>query len=121
MKKILVVEDDEFICDSIQNGLSSSDITVSLAKDGNDAIKYFALEKPELVVLDLLLPKKGGMEVLKFIKSQTGLKDIPIIIASNLDQPETIKQSLELGANEYVVKSNLNISDLLLLCKKYLK
>ena len=104
-KKILIVEDDSFLSEMYATKLESADFEVIIATDGEQALDKMKLNKPDLVLLDLLMPKKDGFEVLKekFINSE--IKEIPVIVLTNLSQKEQIKKCYELGAKDFLIKA----------------
>ncbi len=104
MKKVLIVEDDQLIFSILSRELSDAGFEVSNAFDGDQAIIVTRERHPDLVLLDILLPQKNGFEVLQILKTDTELKDIPVVILSNLGQPEDIQKGRELGAIDYMVK-----------------
>lgn len=112
--KILLVEDDPFLSSLLKNRLLKEKFDVSLARDGDEAINFLKSNKPDLVLLDLILPKKSGFEVMEEIRSDSQLNasEISIIIISNLGQPEDVQRGQELGAVEYFVKAKTSIDDL---------
>ncbi len=118
--KILLAEDDKFISLAYKDGLERSGFHVIVANDGVEAIKKFKSEKPDLVLLDIIMPQKNGFEVLEEIKKSKKQKNIPIIILSNLGQDTDIKKSRELGASDYLIKSNFSMSEVVNKVKKYL-
>lgn len=118
---ILLVEDDAFLSNLLKVRLQGENIKVSLAKDGEEAMKKIAEETPSLVLLDLILPKKSGFEVLEKISIDPKLKKIPIIIISNLGQTSDVERGKNLGAIEYFVKAKVSIDDLVTKVKGYLK
>src|SRR3989344_515758 len=110
--KIVLVEDDPFLSKVLAFRLGEENFNIVLAEDGEQAIKKIKSEKPELVLLDLLLPKKSGLEVLEEIKKDENTKKIPVIILSNLGQQTDINKGLQLGAVDYLVKANFGIKDI---------
>ncbi len=112
IKKILLVEDDQFLSSLLKNRLSKESVEVTHAKDGEEALSILKNLKPDLILLDLILPKKSGFEVMEGIKQDPQLADAPIIIISNLGQPEDIQRGQELGAVEYFIKAKTSIDDL---------
>lgn len=107
MIDILIVEDDSFIAELYERELNSEQLTTKIAKDGQEALDWLSKgETPRLVVLDIMLPKASGIEVLKFMKSKEELKNIPIIVLSNLGQEEIVNEAMNLGANSYLIKAN---------------
>lgn len=113
MKKVLVVEDDKFLANAFRVKLGKEGYETKIALDGDEAIEQLATFTPDLIILDLLLPKKDGFEVLKEIKARDVWKSIPVLIASNLGQKEDIERGMNLGAIDYIVKSDLTMKGLL--------
>ncbi len=109
VKKVLIVEDDFFIRELYERALGLHGIAVVTAADGKEAIEVFEREKPNLVLLDVMLPEISGMEVLKYIKQKAKENnDVPVVMVSNLDTDESINEAMRLGANGYKVKANSN-------------
>lgn len=109
--KILVVEDDRFLSKVYYTKLSKEGYEVVLAAEGDEAIRKVAEVKPMLILLDLILPGKNGFDVLQEIKTNDELKDIPVIIMSNLGQQSDIDRGKKLGAVDYLVKTNFSIQE----------
>ena len=106
-KKVLCVEDDSFFLSLITGLLeSTSGITVIPAHTGDEGILKAKLERPDLVILDLMLPDIRGSEVILRIKEIIGLADVPIFILSNFGDHDEVEQCLANGARAYLVKSN---------------
>lgn len=118
---ILLVEDDMFLSNLLKVRLQNENIIVILAKDGEDAIIKITEENPSLVLLDLILPKKSGFEVLEKVSTDPKLRDVPVIIISNLGQTSDVERGKELGAIEYFVKAKVSIDDLIRKIKEHLK
>jgi|SRR3990167_7189252 len=112
LKKIIVAEDDQFLSNAYRVKLTKESYEVKMVADGQELMDLLKTYKPHLIILDLLMPKKDGFEALKEIKADPNLKSIPIIIASNLGQTNDIDQGMNLGANDYIVKSDLSLEDL---------
>lgn len=108
--KILIAEDDIFLKKILQTKLTLQGFDTILASDGEEALKQILEGKPELVLLDLMMPKKGGFEVLEEIREKYPAIKIPIIILSNLGQESDIERGKKLGAADYLVKSNFSIN-----------
>lgn len=121
MKKILLIEDDPFLSSLLGNRLKREGFDLSSVKNGSEAIKELKANKPDLVLLDIILPGKSGFEVLEDMKSDPQLPKIPVIIISNLGQDADIEKGKELGAAEYIVKAKVSIDDLVSKIKDYLK
>ena len=112
-KKILLVEDDPFLSSLLKNRLVKESVEVTHAHDGQEALDVLKTYKPDLILLDLILPKKSGFEVMEGIKQDPQLQNAPIIIISNLGQPEDIQKGQQLGAVEYFIKAKTSIDDLI--------
>lgn len=118
--KILLVEDDPFLSNLLKVRLQRENIDVTLARDGEEAIQDLTANRPALILLDLILPKKSGFEILEKISTDPQLKDMPVIIISNLGQTSDIQRGKELGAVEYFVKAKISIDDLVGKVKEFL-
>ena len=111
--RILIVEDEEALAKVLVEKLKSNSFTCETASDGIKALESLKKFKPDVVLLDLMLPIKGGMEVLKEMKSDDETKNLPVIVLSNLDSDEDIKEALKLGADDYFVKNNHPINEVI--------
>ncbi len=105
-KKILIIEDDRFLRELISRKLSDDGFETVEAVDGEEGIKKVKEEKPDLILLDLILPSIDGFEVLSRIKKDESIKSIPVIILSNLGQKEEVEKGLKLGAVDYLIKAH---------------
>ena len=112
-KTILVVEDEQGMRDALKETLEESGYTTVLAEDGERGIEMARQHKPDLVLLDIILPKKDGFEVLRELKQDEKLKETPVILTTNLSEPSDIQKALDLGATTYLVKSNYSLSDII--------
>jgi len=110
--KILIVEDEDVLSLVLEEKFKNEGYSVSIAKDGEEAEPAVKKFKPDIILLDLILPKKGGLEVLESIKANSELKLIPVIVLSNLEGDETIKKALTLGATDYFVKTQHPIAEI---------
>ena len=108
-KNILVVEDDGFFMELISKKLFSKDFSVFSAKDGDDGFRKAIELKPDLILLDLLLPIMDGYEVLSAIKNNPETMSIPVIILSNLGSEEDINKAIKLGASDFLIKSQVDL------------
>lgn len=117
---VLVVEDDKFYSNIYKVKLAKEGIDARLAVDGNEALKFAREKKPDLVLLDLIMPGKDGFETLQEFKADPELKDIRVIILSNLSQDEDVKRVMSAGAFDYIVKANISLQDMVEKVKKYL-
>jgi len=119
-KRVMIVEDDEHISKVYEIKLAKEGIMPLLACDGEEAVVKITAEKPDLILLDLMIPKKDGFGVLEDIKKNPELAKIPVIILSNLGQKADQDRALGLGANEYLVKVDYSIQDIIDKVKGYL-
>lgn len=123
MAKILLVEDDAFLSSLLKNRIKKENYEVVLAADGEAALDYLKNGNFDLVLLDIILPKKTGFEILEEMNLEPRFqaKKPPIIIISNLGQIGDIKRGQELGVIEYLVKAKISIDDLIGRVKNILK
>lgn len=112
-KNILLVEDDVFVSDIYQTKLTHDGFAVVAARNGLEAIKILETEVPDLILLDIIMPYVDGMEVLKKIKGDDRLKKIPVILLTNLSEKEKIDKALEIGADDYLIKSHFTPSEVM--------
>ena len=120
-KKILIVEDDKFLRELIARKLTDEGFDIVEAVDGEDGIKKIKETKPDLVLLDLILPSIDGFEVLSRVKGDASLTSIPIIILSNLGQKEEVEKGLDLGAADYLIKAHFTPGEIIEKIKNILK
>jgi len=118
MKTILFVEDEFTLQKTLGEVLTKEGYQVISALDGEIGLRMAKEKKPDLILLDLILPKMNGFEVLKKIKEDEAIKDIPIIVLTNLEGMEDIQKALELGAATYLVKANYSLEEVLEKIKK---
>ena len=119
--KILIIEDDQRINKVYMAKLSVEGIAVVTALDGEEGLRKVYSEKPDLILLDLMLPRKSGFDILKEIKADPKVKDIPVLILSNLAQEKEIEEGLALGAEDYLVKTDYSIQQVMEKIKKALE
>jgi len=111
--KILVVEDEEILLTALREELSTGGYEVEGASDGEDGLVKVKSFSPDLVLLDLIMPKMDGMEMLQKLKADASTRDVPVVILTNLSDYERISEALSLGAMDYLVKANYKLEDLL--------
>ncbi len=116
---ILVAEDDKFLMKIYQTKLAKEGFNVLAAHDGEEALKITETQTPKLILLDLIMPKKTGFEVLAELKKNPKTAGIPVLIFSNLGQNSDVEKGLQLGAADYVIKSNLSITEVIEKIRKY--
>lgn len=109
---ILIVEDEVFLANLLSLRFKKEGFLVVQAFDGMEALKKLEQERPDIVLLDLILPQKNGFEVLESISQNPQLKNIPVIIVSNLGQDSDVARGKSLGAIDYYVKARLSIDEL---------
>ncbi len=112
-EKILIVEDDKFLRELISRKLAGRGYEVETAVDGEDGFKKLKKIKPDVVLLDLILPGIDGFEVLSRVKKEKEVENIPIIILSNLGQREDIERGLNLGAIDYLIKAHFTPQEII--------
>lgn len=112
MKNILVIEDEIALQKIYKDELSRAGFEVHMALDGKMALKVLREITPDLIILDILLPGEDGLEILAEIKSNTFTEKIPVIIVSNLSNPELIAGAKKMGVVEFFVKVDLKMDDL---------
>ncbi len=106
-KRILYVEDDSFLADLMLKKFESIQATVENATSGEEAVKMIQDKQFDCVLLDLLLPKMSGLDVLKTIKEDQKTAHIPVVVFSNLGADNDIERAKELGADRFLVKSSV--------------
>lgn len=112
-KKILWVEDDSFLSEIIARKLAAEKCVLVHAKDAESALSLLEAEKPDIILLDILLPGMSGFELLKKIKAIPAVKDIPVIMLSNLGQESDIEKGNGLGAKRFLVKASLTLDEII--------
>jgi DNA-binding response OmpR family regulator len=108
----MIVEDDRFLSFLMKARLEKEGFTVTQVFDGEEAMNALRQEAPSLVILDLIMPKVTGFEVLKMISTSPTLASVPVVIVSNLAQDSDIEKARALGAKEYFIKVKVSIDDL---------
>jgi len=112
MKKILIVEDDKFLSSAYRMKFKKTDFEVKVAMDGEEALRILALFTPDLILLDLVMPRKDGFALLEELRKNEKWAKIPVIVATNLEQKEDLEKAKGLGVTDYVIKSNSSIADI---------
>ncbi len=113
MAKILIVDDEEILRKIYSDRLSFEGFQVDTAADGQEAIDKIPTSQPNLILLDILMPKVSGLQVLQFLNSRADLKSIPVIVLSNVANDENIKTALSLGAKDYLLKTNFSPNEII--------
>ena len=121
MKKVLIIEDDSFLQGLEAGKLEKDGFEVITASSGEEALKKIKEPGINIILLDLILPNFDGFEILKKIKEVETLKKIPVIVFSNLSDEKSMEKSKELGAIDFMVKSNFTLDELVKHIKIILK
>jgi DNA-binding response OmpR family regulator len=120
--RVLVVEDDQFLRDLLTTKLDKENFAVTSAIDGPTGLDKITKQKPEVILLDIILPGIDGFEVLKRIRTNPNMQiaSLPIILLSNLGQETDVERGRSLGANDYLIKSNFTIDEIIEKIRKIL-
>ena len=118
---VLIIEDDSYISDMYRIKLESENFEITTAKDGTIGIKILEKQKPDIILLDVVMPKMDGFDVLKTIKGNLGLKEVPVVLLTNLSQKENVERGFELGADSYIIKAHFTPSEVVKKIKDILK
>ena len=113
VKKILLIEDEEIMIDLLQKKLTEQGYQVEVARNGEEGVKKIKQIMPDLILLDIIMPKKGGFEVLEEMQQDDNIKHIPVIIVSNSGQPVELDRAKELGVKDWLIKTNFNPEEVL--------
>lgn len=119
--KVLLIEDDLPMVKMYSTKLRKENFEVEVACDGEEGLKRAKEWSPDLVVLDLMIPKIGGMELLEQLRADSKTKNLPVIILSNLSQEQDIERSKQLGVKEFLIKANFTPSQVVEKIKGYLR
>jgi len=112
MKKILLVEDEEIMIDLLQKKIIREGYEVFIARDGEEGLKVMGEKKPDLVLLDIIMPKKSGFEVMEEMRKKSEFKKIPVIVISNSGQPVELDEARKLGAQDWLIKTEFDPQEL---------
>jgi DNA-binding response OmpR family regulator len=112
IRKILIIEDDNFLQGLEAKKLEEEGYVIVTASSGEEGLKKINEPDIDVVLLDLILPNFDGLEILKKIRATETTKNVPVIVFSNLSEEKTIKRSMELGATDFLVKSNFTLDEL---------
>lgn len=111
-KRILIVEDDRFLRRACRARLEQQGYEIQTAQDGEEAVAAVRSQPPDLVLLDLLMPKMNGLDVLRILRNDEATRGLPVIILSNSSRQEDVETIRALGISGYFVKANLSLQDL---------
>jgi len=118
--KILLVEDDSFLLGMYATKFEMENFKVITAEDGEKAVRAALKELPDIILLDIILPKQNGFEVLRQLKADQSTANVPVILLTNLSQKDEIEQGLKLGAEDYLIKAHFMPSEVVKKIKKVL-
>ncbi len=119
-RKILVVDDDTDLREALEVALSSAGFTTFTAPDGAKGLEIALAEKPDLILLDIMMPVMNGHKTLSELRKDTWGKDVPVLFLTNFDDPKNISQGFELKGNDYIIKSNTSLESIVKKVKQYL-
>jgi phosphoserine phosphatase RsbU/P len=118
-RKILIVEDEKSLSDSLAKKFTSLDFEPVVVNNGNDVEEIVKNNHFDIILLDILLPGKDGFEILKSLKNNEATEKIPVIMLTNLGEMENMERCLDIGANDYCIKTNTSLEQIEKLLRKY--
>jgi len=121
VKQILLIEDDPFLIDIYTTKLNKAGFSIEVATGGKEGLSKIKEKKPNLLLLDIVLPQIDGWEILKEIKADEKLKDLKVVILSNLGQKEEVEKGIVIGATKYLIKAHYTPTQVVKEIKKILK
>lgn len=121
MKKILLVEDERVLSEMYKNRFSKAGLKVYLASEAKEGLQQAKKIEPDLIILDILLPRENGIFFLEKWAKDSKISSIPVIIFSNFDDPHVRKRAKKLGAKDYLIKTNYTPRQITEKVKQYLK
>lgn len=116
--KVLIIEDDKFMAESLAMKFKEADFAIAHLENGDKVVEETLAQKPDVIILDILLPGKNGFDVLKELKEKKDIKNIPIIIVSNLGSKEDFEKGSRLGASGFMVKATVTPEDVVAKAKQ---
>jgi CheY-like chemotaxis protein len=119
MKKILIIEDEEILLNLLNKKLTQEGYEVYLSRNGLEGLEKMKEIKPDIILLDIIMPKMGGMEVMEEMQKNEELKKIPVVIISNSGQPVEIDKIKKLGAKDWLIKTEFNLQEVVEKVNKY--
>ena len=121
MKKILLVEDEKILAEMYRDRFSQAGFEVFLAFESREGLALAKKERPDLIILDLLLPRENGIIFLNWLRKDPEIASIPVVAFSNYDDPETKRQAFKLGVKDYLIKTSYTPQEIVEKIKGYLK
>lgn len=119
-KKILVVDDDTDLREALDTALTAAGYTSLTAKDGAEGLALALKEKPDLILLDIMMPNMNGHKTLSELRKDSWGKEVPVLFLTNFDDPTNISEGFGLKANGYIIKSNTSLESITTKVKQYL-
>ncbi len=119
-KTVLIVEDEEALLRVLTDGLEAAGLNILTAKDGQQGLSVASEESVDLILLDIVMPNMDGMEMLRRLKNTEATKKIPVILLTNIGDTDKILEAKELEAEDYLIKSNFKIDEVIKLIKEKL-
>jgi CheY-like chemotaxis protein len=112
-KKVLIVEDDNFVAEVYSTKLLEMGHAVQIAQNGKEGLDLIEKDKPDLILLDILMPVMGGIELLEELKKKEEWKNIPIILLTNVGEKESIQKARNFGVKDYLIKSHFTPAEVI--------
>jgi len=120
MKKILIVEDEKILAEMYKDKFTEAGFEVFLALEAKEGLKLAKKERPDLIILDILLPRENGITFLTWLRKDSETASIPVVAFSNYDDPATKREAAKLGVKEYLIKTNYTPSEIVAKIKQLL-
>lgn len=120
-KKILLIEDEKILSEMYEEKLTEIGFKVISVMEAKEGLELAKKEKPHLVILDILLPRENGIIFLTWLREESEISSIPVVILSNYDDPETRRKALQLGVKDYLIKTNYTPKEIVEKITNYLK
>jgi len=117
-KKILLIEDEEIMIDLLQRKITQEGYEIRVARNGEEGLAAMKEKKPDLVLLDIIMPKMEGFEVMEHMQADKDLKKIPVIVISNSGQPVEIDRAQKMGARDWLIKTEFDPQEVIEKIKK---
>jgi two-component system phosphate regulon response regulator PhoB len=112
--KVLLVEDDPMVVRMYERKFKLEGFNLTMAFNGFEGMEALKKERPDIILLDIMMPKMSGLEMLKLVKDDPQYKDLPVVMLTNLgDRAEDVEKCKELGAEDYWVKANIKLEDII--------
>ena len=121
MKKILIIEDEKILGEMYRDKFIQEGFEVILATSAEEGSEVMAKEKPDLILLDILLPRANGISFLAKLRKDPAVSSTPVVAFSNYDDPKTKREALKLGVKDYLIKTNFTPQEIIEKIKNYIK